>query len=155
MKKPIIKLFDKVILLLLGSSAVLYSCYKYGMPVDEFELNGVITDKTYEPVQNIRVIRETYDTLYTNAEGKYSFKFWNEGRFTHLKVEDIDGEENGGEFTTQEINVRFTDADLVKKGKKDKTADKYVKNRNIILWKIDEEPPGIVEYGPPFAPFKP
>ncbi|MCL2290661.1 MAG: radical SAM-associated putative lipoprotein [Bacteroidetes bacterium] len=154
MKKPIIKFLDKVILLLLGFSGILYSCAKYGMPVDEFEIKGMVTDATYKPIQNIRVIRQKQDTLYTNSEGKYSFKFWGPN-FVHLKIEDIDGDENGGEFATREIDVRFTDADLVKKGKKNKTADKYVKTLNIILWGTDDEPPVIVEYGPPSASFKP
>jgi len=155
MKKTIIKLFDKIILLILGLSGVLYSCMKYGMPEDEFELNGIVTDRANEPIPNIRVIKQNYDndTLYTNSEGKYSFKFWNEVRFTHLKVEDIDGEENGGEFRPFQLNVVFTEADLVKKGKRNKSGDKYARTENIRLYRIDEEI--TVMYGPPVAPFEP
>ncbi len=32
MKKLLIKLFDKIILLILGFSGILYACAKYGMP---------------------------------------------------------------------------------------------------------------------------
>ena len=132
MKKQIIKFFDKVILLLLGSSGVLYSCYKYGMIEAEYEINGTVTDKMGKPIQNIRVIREGHfkiDTMYTNSQGKFHSKIG----FHHLAIEDIDGEANGGEFETQKINVEFTDADLVKKGRGEKTPDIYKKTINIEL----------------------
>ena len=151
MKKTIIKLFDKVILLILGSTAVLYCCCDYGAPVDEFEIKGTVTDRASEPIQNIRIIKQNYDTLYTNSEGKYSFQFWGPNQ-VRLKVEDIDGEENGGEFSPIELDVKFTDADRVKKGRGNKTGDVYVKTQNIKLHRIDEIQP---EYGPPAAPFEP
>jgi len=143
MSKSVIKFFDKIIIVLLGVvglSGVLNSCYyKYGMPVTEYEINGVVTDKTTaKPIQNIRVIRQKYqeygDTMYTSPQGIYVFKLWEDfSNPVHLKFEDIDGEENGGEFETQEIDVKITDADLVKKGRGNKTADKYLKIQNIQL----------------------
>ena len=152
MKKSIIKFWDKIIVMLLGSSAVLYSCAKYGMLVPEYEINGIVTDKeTAKPIQNIRVIRPTHfgaDTMYTNAQGK--FHSIQQGS-PHLTVEDIDGEANGGEFETQEIFVRYTDADLVKKGKRDKIPDRYSKMINIELVKKEV---AIPEYGVRPAPFK-
>ena len=108
------------------------------MLVAEFEINGIVTDSSNKPIQNIRIIKqegrhtEPGDTLYTNSQGKYAFKFWGPD-FVRLKVDDIDGEENGGEFESQEIDVRFTDADIVKKGRGNKTADKSVKTQNIKL----------------------
>ena len=153
MKKPFIKIFDKIILLLLGFSGMFYACYKYGMPVAEYEINGTVTDKERKPIQDIRVIRQTYydsdDTLYTNSEGKLYFKFWEEGNHAHLTLEDIDGELNGGEFATREVDVIFTDADLV-----NKKGDKYAKTIGIVLRTIDDDEYGI-EYGVPRAPFKP
>ena len=134
MKKRVIKLFDKVILLLLGSSGMLYSCYKYGSIADEYEVYGTVTDKTGKPIQDIRISGHfdlgKDDTLYTNLEGKFYVKsHWG----ASLTVEDIDGEANGGEFETQEINVKFTDADLIKRGRGEKTPDKYAKTVNIEL----------------------
>jgi putative lipoprotein (rSAM/lipoprotein system) len=155
MKKPIIKLLDKIILLLLGFSGILYSCYKYGMPVDEFELSGTITDQTRTPINNIRIIKqrgfsESGDTLYTNPHGQYAYNFWGE-RYVHLKVEDIDGEANGGEFLPVEFDVQFTDADLVKKGRRSKKPDLYSKTLNITLFRNEMIP----AYGVPVAPFEP
>ena len=155
MKKLIIKLFDKVILFLLGFSGIVYTACKYGMAVPINEINGVVTDKaTAKPISNIRVIRANAydnDTSYTNSEGKYAFKFWREG-LAHLKIEDIDGEENGGDFQTQEIDVKFTDADLVKRGRNNKTPDRYAKKINIELEKKEMAYP---EYGVPPTNFKP
>jgi len=163
MKRSFIKFFDKIILLLLGFSGIFYSCMKYGMPSDEFEIKGTITNHSKKPIKNIRIIRENFDyerradTLYTNLEGKYSFKLYegydiNYDKPIHLKIDDIDGEANGGEFLSKEIDVKFTGADLVKKGHGNKRGDKYVKILNVELYKVDEI---ILMYGCPVAPFEP
>ena len=154
MKKPIIKLFDKLILLLLGMSGIFYSCMKYGMPVDEFEIYGTVTDKEKNPIENIRVTNlDTNNPLYTSVDGKFRLKSEEFG-FTHystlLKFEDIDGEANGGEFLPREIEVKFTEADIVKKGKRNKP-DKYAKKITVEL-----ERDGLIPlYGTAAAPFKP
>jgi putative lipoprotein (rSAM/lipoprotein system) len=151
MKKPIIKLFDKLILLLLGMSGIFYSCMKYGMPVDEFEIYGTVTDKEKNPIENIRVTNLDIKPLYTSADGKFRLKSEElEYHSTLLKFEDIDGEANGGEFMTQEVEVKFTGADLVKKGKRNKT-DKYAKKITVEL----ERDGFIPLYGAPTATFKP
>jgi len=151
MKKPIIKLFDKLILLLLGMSGIIYSCAKYGEPVAEYEVYGTVTDTEKNPIENIRVsVKYLQDTLYTNPYGKFDFKSWELSRTVRLKVEDIDGEANGGEFLPREIEVNFTSADLVKKGKRNKP-DKYAKKITVEM-----ERDGVIPlYGTPIAPFKP
>ena len=58
MKKSFIKFFDKIILLLLGFSGIFYACYKYGMPADEFEIKGTVTDYSTKPIKNIRIVCE-------------------------------------------------------------------------------------------------
>ena len=151
MKKRVIKFWDKIILLLLGFSGIVYSCAEYGMIEAQYEIKGTVTDKTKKPIQNIQVINQYEgDTLYTNSDGKFYFKCW--GDPARLKIEDIDGEANGGEFAPMEIDVEFTDSDLVKRGRNNKTPDKYTKTINIALSKIDDvvQP----EYGVPQAHFK-
>ncbi|MCL2435439.1 MAG: radical SAM-associated putative lipoprotein [Lentimicrobiaceae bacterium] len=141
MKKPIIKSFDKVILLILGISPMLYACPKYGEPHANYELKGTITNKeTSRPIKHIQIttnIRDEYrkDTLYTDSRGQYNYKFWDYlwDRPLHLKFEDIDGEENGGEFITQEMDITFTDADLVQKGKGAWDKGTFVKTKNVEL----------------------
>ena len=133
MKKTIIKLFDKIIVLLLAILGVFNSCRQpeeYGTPHADYELKGIVTDKeTSKPLKNIQIVSYS-DTLYTDAEGKYSF--YNMMPEFHLKVEDIDGEENGGEFETQEMDIKLTKADQVEKGK-GWYEGKYVKTQNIEL----------------------
>ena len=74
--------------------------------------------------------------MYTSSQGRYVFKLWEDfSNPVHLKFEDIDGEANGGEFDAKEIDVIFTDADRVKKGRGNKTADKYLKIQNVELEK--------------------
>jgi len=140
MKKSIIKSFDKVILLILGISPILYACPKYGEPIATYELKGIVTNKeTTRPIKHIQITTDTdryrKDTLYTDSRGQYNYKFvdylWD--RPLHLKFEDIDGEENGGEFITQEMDITFTDADLVKKGKGAWDKGTFVKTQNIEL----------------------
>ena len=151
MAKSVIKFWDKVILLLLGFSGIVYSCARYGMIEAEYEIKGTVTDKTKKPIQNIQVINQyERDTLYTDSDGKFYLKGW--GEHVRLKIEDIDGEANGGEFAPMEIDVEFTDRDLVKRGRNNKTPDKYAKTINIALSKVDDvvQP----EYGVRPAPFK-
>jgi len=150
MNKSFIKFFDKIIVVLLGVvglSGMLYSCMKYGMPppppeyVKKHELRGVVTDKeTSNPIKHIQVtlqIKPEYriDTLYTSSFGGYNHGF---GGFplnspVHIKFEDIDGEENGGEFETKEMDIKFTEADRVEKGDGKWNEGKFVKTVNIEL----------------------
>ena len=132
MKKSVIKFFDKIIVLLLGSSGILYSCYKYGMLVAEYEINGIVTDKSNaQSIPNIRVIRqlsdENYgDTVFTNSEGQYNLKF-RDYKTIHLIFEDIDGEENGGEFKTKEIDLKMPN--------NEENVEKVVITQNVELEK--------------------
>ena len=172
MKRAFIKFFDKIIVLILGFSGVFAGCddptdeygppvAEYGMPQAEYVIKGVVTDKdTSNPIQNIRVIRQVYenlgDTLYTDSEGKYVFEFgdfppWQETTFP-LKIEDIDGEENGGLFGTQEIDVTITEADRVEEGNGHWHDGKFVKTQDIKLKRMDIAYP---EYGVFPAEFKP
>ena len=155
MKKIIIKSFDKIVILLLGFSGIFYSCAMYGTPEADYEIKGIVTDKSNaKPIKNIQIVHQMYrDTTYTDAEGKYAF-IYNRNLFDHLNliVEDIDGEANGGEFETQEIDVIITQAERVKKGRGAWDWGKYVKTQNIELERKDVVIP---MYGTPVAPFKP
>ena len=120
--KKVIRFWDKVIVGLLGVLGIL-SCGKpqpeYGILVDAYVLFGIVTNKeTSNPLQNIQIIGQYRDTTYTDAEGRYSF--YNVPPNFHLKVEDIDGTANGGEFETKEMDVKFAN-------------DEYAKTVNIEL----------------------
>jgi len=148
MKKSAVKFFDKIIVILLGVFGFFNSCdmpCEYGSPHADYELKGVVTDiETSNPIPNIRVIRKIYqeygDTVYTDVEGKYAFYEGDylENNTFRLKIEDIDGEENGGDFRTQEIAVKITEADKVEEGK-GWYSGKFVKIQNIKLISKDTE----------------
>ena len=147
-KKKIIKVFDKIIVILLGViglSGMIYSCYKYGMRVTTYEIRGKVTNKKNgKSIQNIRITKDktehshsdlfpcSGDTLYTDSKGEYAFIAYEDFEYpVHLKVEDIDGEANGGYFSSQKIDVTITSKDRVKL----KDGEKYVKKQNFKLEK--------------------
>jgi putative lipoprotein (rSAM/lipoprotein system) len=138
MKKPIIKFLDKIIIVLLSFLGILSSCIapaEYGTPYADYEVKGVVKSKeNSQPIQNIRVIHQRYaDTIYTDAEGNYTLNCMGDlFDYFNMKVEDIDGIENGGEFLTQEVTLKFTKDDLVKKGS-GWYEGKYSKTQNFEL----------------------
>lgn len=122
MKAILIKIF-KCLLPLCGV-ALVDSCVakaEYGCPYADFEAKGVVTDEDGNGIQGIRVVisaeypnpvfEPITDTLWTNHSGDYSTT---PGRITDefasmdkvkLKFEDVDSQENGGEFQKIEIEV--------------------------------------------------
>jgi putative lipoprotein (rSAM/lipoprotein system) len=131
------------------------------MPALEYEIRGIVTDKINDkPINNIRIIREgiapfdSNDTLYTDLQGKYRFLFCSIDADFHLKIEDIDGKANDGEFESQEIDIKITSADRVKNKKEEckVTQEKFVKTQNIELEKKEIFIPA---YGIPKTTFKP
>ena len=151
MKKSGIKFFDKIIVVLLGFLGMFYSCRQpceYGTPHGEYVLKGIITDKeTHKPIQNIQI--GEYVKIYTDADGKYVI--YNNSPNFHLRIDDIDGEENDGYFHSKEIEGQFTQADQIEKGDGEWYKGKFVKTRNIELEKREIFIP---EYGVRPAPFE-
>ena len=149
MKKLIIKSFDKIIVVMLGMLGILNSCKeqpeKYGMPpvvykpYANYGVSGVVTDKeTTYPIRGIRIIQKINswdgDTVYTDVKGKYVFRnVFSEKNTLHLVIEDIDFELNGGEFETQEIEVKYTPDDKVEEGDGNRYQGKFVKTQDVEL----------------------
>lgn len=89
---------------------------EYGVPHTDFTLKIKVTDQDANPVKGIRVaMRSGYvshldngpvDTLYTSDDGRCIIEDQMIRMFDHLHLtfEDIDGQENGGYFKSQEIN---------------------------------------------------
>lgn len=152
MKRSIIKLYDKILVFLLGLTGVLTGCEgpvnEYGTPTAEYELKGTVVDKeTKEPIPELRVIRKYYpesemgDTIYTSRQGEYKFVYVDAPCVdtVYLKVEDADGKDNLGNFETKELNVVFTDDDWEFKNKKGWNKGKLTKIQDIELNKKQEE----------------
>ena len=157
LKKKIIKVFDKIILMLLGMTGMFVGCNKiesdcdceyynrpdldsgwvaYGPGPNFYVIKGTVMNQAnLQPIPNILVYP---DMSYTNSDGNYSFSMYykeNQENSISLKFEDIDGKENGGEFKTKEIDIKFTDADKEKMDKCNKDGGTFVKIQNIELKK--------------------
>lgn len=144
----LIKCFDKVILTLLGFVGLLSACEtvaEYGTPNADFVIKGTITDSiSSSKVPNIRVIRTDVnnptrkDTIYSDSKGNYQFTFnsfaYEKPEFD-IKVEDIDGSLNGGEFIAQQARISIINTDWVNSGDDDWYYGKAIKTRDFKLLK--------------------
>jgi putative lipoprotein (rSAM/lipoprotein system) len=116
------------LLTLLGFGAALAGCGKmysppppdiimYGVVPTQFEVKGRVTDADDKPLENIRVVLKLRDdeteenqnrqmlrdTVYTDANGRFETERRPEISLPWAVIaSDIDGEENGGEFETEE-----------------------------------------------------
>lgn len=103
---------------------------EYGQPHAEFKIVGEVKSQAGKPLKGIRVVvRPTIeewglhqsDTLFTDAEGKYSkdrlsYDWPDELKDAVISFEDIDGPENGGEFETVKLKSGEFSVKQVKKG---------------------------------------
>ena len=108
----------------------------YGEPHADFKAIGSVTDQSGKPIEGIRVAVQQHrhyensesviydqndwydnDTLFTDSEGKYELvrSVFSAPNMVTIVFEDIDGEENGGEFEKAEANPKLTQT---KKGDK-------------------------------------
>ena len=120
----------------------------YGCPYAEYVANIDVTDKENTPIAGIRVGQVvTYktkdqtitDTLImgaTNYNGRFTLQGGDSSFPTvQLVIEDVDGEENGGEFAPADATIVFDEEDYVGGGDGDWNLGKYVKNVKIELEK--------------------
>ena len=82
---------------------------EYGCPIVEFSVKGRVVDADSNPIQNIE-ISHPETGYYTRTAEDGSFKY--EGGLTGFELsevtiiaQDTDGEENGGDFQTQEVSI--------------------------------------------------
>lgn len=81
---------------------------EYGSPYAEYFVKGKVTDDAGKPIKGIAVTApdKSVDTVFTSADGSYEL---NGGFFPvetiDVKFTDVDDEENGGWFATQEKHV--------------------------------------------------
>lgn len=94
----------------------------YGMPYSDFTIKGTVTDESKKPVQGIRIIVDDShevggelhvycsDTLYTDQDGKVDMKSRNSSvhwsSSVNVRMDDVDGEQNGGEFASREFSCK-------------------------------------------------
>lgn len=88
----------------------LTGCGMYGPPPRSYyTINGkVIQRDSKEGIKNVKItIHETNDSIFTSKDG--SFKIENKELIGKesitIEVEDIDGMENGGEFSSKTVKI--------------------------------------------------
>ena len=102
------------LLSLLGFSlATCYHTAAYGTPKATYEIKGQVSDEDKQPLQDIQVVVQQYDTFYTDAEGIYrAHGDLRLGRESLLvTATDIDGEANGGDFEPQIKTITYSRGD--------------------------------------------
>ena len=111
------------LLAMLGyESCSLNSPDEYGTPTVDYQVKGFVTDLLGTPIQGIRV-RAPYNfdgsegqNVLTDENGRFELDEFHSGLNDKLIVEDIDGEDNGGEFQSDTIKVWDLPKKQIEKG---------------------------------------
>lgn len=81
----------------------------YGTPVVEFSVKGKVVDPDGNPIQGIEISHDySGHKVYTLEDGSFDYASEDIGfemETVTLEFTDIDGEENGGDFQSQEVPV--------------------------------------------------
>lgn len=115
------KILLKRILYILATGAVtIAACKKmYGIPVDIDFFKSVKTQTEENiPIKDLSVkLIHDSDTIphgYTNSEGVVTFEYSFQDSETYsVLIEDVDGEENSGNFISQEVHLSEPDTTVV------------------------------------------
>ena len=87
----------------------------YGVPLVEFSVKGKVVDADSNPIPNIEVTwGNMYGKTVTAEDGTFHYKNEDMGfemTDVTLTFTDVDGEENGGDFETEEVLVPLTQTD--------------------------------------------
>ena len=101
---------------------------EYGCPHADYIIKGTVTDEAGTPIQGIKTtLKNLYgvspqngqvlDSFLTDDSGKYQvYDNGMESSQTKLIVEDIDGEENGGEFLSDTLDINHEKVVQTKEG---------------------------------------
>ena len=134
MKHKIFRLYGtvlSVLLTVLGFSCCSKDEYRceYGSPNADYFIEGTVTDEEGNLINGILVSAESYDdyddgrhwynhaSKKTNYTGEYSLSFRGYiSNHTKLVIQDVDGEDNGGEFANDTIDIDRESATKTKEG---------------------------------------
>ena len=100
-----------------------YGPDEYGTPTVDYQVKGFVTDLLGTPIQGIKV-RAPYSyidgsegqNVLTDENGRFELDEFHSMLYGKLYVEDIDGEDNGGEFQSDTIDIWDLPKKEVEKG---------------------------------------
>lgn len=111
------KKYSFAIVAIFGTLGVSFtSCYAYGSPSADFAISGRVTSaESGKAIEGIEVIGEDSSYIvHTDVDGMYYIS--DEDVFPpdsiNLRFIDIDGESNGGEFSSKSETVKFHRSDF-------------------------------------------
>ena len=88
---------------------------EYGTPIVEFSVKGRVVDADSNPIPNIEVSwGNMYGKTVTAEDGTFEYRNEEIGfemNDVTLTFTDVDGEENGGDFETEDVQVPLTQID--------------------------------------------
>lgn len=88
---------------------------EYGCPMVEFSVKGKVVDQDSNPIKNIEIsYPETGYSIRTAEDGTFAYDggiVGTELSEVTIHVQDTDGEENGGDFQSQEVVVPVQQTD--------------------------------------------
>jgi putative lipoprotein (rSAM/lipoprotein system) len=94
---------------------------EYGIPTTTFHFKGKVIDEQSNPLKNIQITskQDKYrvDTLYTTSTGTFenTYKIVDPNNQFIITANDIDGEENGGHFSSETKFITLDEDDFQKK----------------------------------------
>lgn len=87
----------------------------YGTPTVEFRVKGKVVDPDGNPIKGIEIYHDySGHKVYTLEDGSFDYASEDIGfemETVTLEFTDIDGEENGGDFQSQEVPVPVAQTD--------------------------------------------
>ena len=135
---------------LLGFSACTKGEMKemYGTPTFDYQADGRVVDEEGEPIEGIRVkvtlgnrwsdkidgTQVEGGVVYSGKDGSFETKKFEQIEIYSLTAIDVDGEENGGEFETQEVRIDTMRPTYSKGG-----TQKYENIEIVMTEKVTEE----------------
>ena len=151
MKNRIHHLWEKLASLILGLlgfascgeiEKILEAPDMYGQPHADFKALGTVRDEDGNPIKGIQVtVRQlwSYDEpadnkLFTGAEGTYQLirEVFDGPESVTVTFEDVDGEENGGDFASAEVSPEVVQTE---KGDNDWYGGAFEARADVVLKK--------------------
>lgn len=90
----------------------------YGTPYNNYRVKGTVTDPDGNPIEGIEVCgnNSPETAVLTGADGSFEIAGRSIGQSVKLGFTDIDGPDNGGDFASGSLDIRFTEEERTAEG---------------------------------------
>lgn len=114
MKRKILKLLSVILGLIVSACSIADETNPpapmYGMPSAEYKVNGTVKNESGDPIEGIQITLNSEVQVYSDENGEWLIEDNAVANFDEsiLEVEDIDGTDNGGEFSDKTVELTLT-----------------------------------------------